>query len=102
VIAITEWAIAGLIAERRTRALRPTDVFSTRQEMTMLFRASILALAMIAMLATTALVSTAASAKPVNIDWGDGRSVGRIHGGWDVGQKRPHGNHGLFCRKNCG
>ena len=51
----------------------------------MLLRASLLALATITSLTTAALVSTPASARPVNIDWGDGRSV------------HQNGNHGTFC-----
>jgi hypothetical protein len=95
VIAVTQSSNAGLMAERRTRALRPTVVStnSTRKETTMLLRVSILALAMITTLATTALVSTPASAKTVNVNWGDGR----IHGGWDIGAK--HGIHVLRVRR---
>jgi hypothetical protein len=95
VIAVTQCADARLIVEHGTRALRPTvvSINSTPQEITMLLRASILALAMITTLATTALVSTPASAKTANVNWGDGR----IHGGWDIGAK--HGIHVLRVRR---
>jgi hypothetical protein len=38
-------------------------------------------------------VSTPASAKTVNVNWGDGK----IHGGWDIGAK--HGIHVLRVRR---
>jgi hypothetical protein len=100
VIAVTQCADARLIVEHGIRPLRPTvasinstPLHSTPQEITMLLRASILALAMITTLATTALVSTPASAKTVNVNWGDGK----IHGGWDIGAR--HGIHVLRVRR---